>query len=299
MRKDEGVEGGDDGMSKPPSPPDGADAHVPPLRTSPIGFLRDNATVFTLALTTFGGILYVVLTRVSYWVYAPAGVTPSEVGLGYGPLLLGTAVALAVALAIVLAPVLLAFGAAWVRRKNAKVFALAAVVFVALAVASWFFSDVSSFYILPLLLTIPLLATLVVGLLWPGHVYKGVAIASTILVLAVAGLSMWYAATNARRHIKEASSSGQFALFELPWEGQIALLRRIDSPPSSARCGLYLGEANGIGVFEFAVIERGTIPRLRTLRTLRFPLTSMNIEIVPDAWSCSDVDVRVEPSPVT
>jgi hypothetical protein len=100
--------------------------------TGLVAFLRSNATALGVAAAALGGVLYVLLSWVASWVYQPAGVRPSDVGLGYVPLLAGTAVTLVVALAVVLAAVAVAFGAAWLRRKNVLAFVVAIIALLAL-----------------------------------------------------------------------------------------------------------------------------------------------------------------------
>jgi hypothetical protein len=220
-----------------------------------------------------GGVLYVLLTWVASWVYQPAGVRPSEVGLGYVPLLAGTAVTLVVALAVVLAAVAVAFGAAWLRNKKTWAFALAIIALLALVSVSWSINEDAGFFLgfLPV-------AVFIITF-WPKYAYKVIAILATILVLAVAGSSVWESASEARRNIQNVTSTLPIGVFDNPWEGQIALVQRIGS--TRARCGLYLGESNGTGV----LVYKSTEP-FKRLRTIRLPLSSVLIEIIPDQVVC-------------
>jgi hypothetical protein len=237
--------------------------------------LRDNATALTVVAAALGGVLYVLLTWIATWVYEPAGVRPSEAGLGYGPMLLGTAVTLFVALAVVLAGVSVAFGATWLRRKNAWAYALATIALLGIVFVSWSIDDVAGFF----LAALPM--ALVIAHLWPEHAYKMIAIFGTILVLVVSGVSLWNSATLARQDIQHVASGAPIGLSN-PWEGQIALVHAINSKKATARCGLYLGQANGIGVFVFVAGDEPGKP----LHTLRFPLSSALIEILPNQVVC-------------
>jgi hypothetical protein len=65
-----------------------------------------------------GGALYVFVTLLCIWVYDPLGVSPAEVGLGYGALLIRTAVALVWLIAfylVILGPISLALPSDWRR----------------------------------------------------------------------------------------------------------------------------------------------------------------------------------------
>jgi hypothetical protein len=236
--------------------------------------LRSNATALGVVAAALGGVLYVLLTWVASWVYQPAGVRPSDVGLGYVPLLAGTAVTLVVALAVVLAAVAVAFGAAWLRRKNVLAFVVAIIALLALVYFSSSINEDAGFF----LSSLP--AAAVVAIIWPEHAYKVIAILATILVLVVAGVTVWNSASEARRDIQDVVSGVPIGVFNNPWEGEIALVQRIGS--TKARCGLYLGESNGMGVL---VYNEGT-EQVKRLRTLRLPLSSVLIEILPDQTVC-------------
>jgi len=263
-------------------------AEAGPGAFSPFAFLRNNAPILGAAATALGVVLYVLLTWVAGWVYQPAGVRPSEVGLGYGQLLLGTAVALVAALAGVLAAVAVAFavvfGAAWLRKKiervrggretQAWVPALVTVVLLALAAASWFFGNgAGSFFIL-------LPAAVSAAYLRPKRAYKVIAIVATILALGAAGIGVQNAASLARNHIHNVTASNAIGVFNNPWEGQIALVQQLGS--TKATCGLYLGESNGTGVFVYNEYTE----QVKHLRTLRLPLSSVLITIIPDQVTC-------------
>ena len=244
--------------------------------TGPVAFWRSNATALGVAAAALGGVLYVLLTWVTSWVYQPAGVRPSDVGLGYVPLLAGTAVTLVGALAVVLAAVAVALGTAWLRTKRAWVrLGLAIIALGALVYVSVDINDVAAFFL------IPLPSAAFVAILWPKHAYKMIAIFATIIVLAVAGVTVWNSASQARRDIQDVASSAPIGLNN-PWEGEIANVQRIGSTSKTVTCGLYLGESNGTGVF---VVNEGT-EQVKQLRTVRLPLSSVLIEILPDHVLC-------------
>jgi hypothetical protein len=218
-------------------------------------------------------------------------VRPSEVGLGYGPLLVGTAVTLVGALAVVLAIVAVALGAAWLFRKalgaawlrEKQVLALVVVVIALLALAlvptlleisGHVISGNAAFFLgsLPLAVGIAIIS--------PKHVYKRIAISATILGLAVTGVTVRNSAVVARYDIENVTSANAIGVFDNPWEGQIARVQRIGSTGSA--CWLYLGDSNGIGVFVF---EEST-GQVKHLRTLRLPLSSVIVEILPDQVTC-------------
>jgi hypothetical protein len=282
--------------------------------TGPVAFWRSNATALGVAAAALGGVLYVLLTWVTAWVYQLAGVKPGDVGLGYVPLLAGTAVSLVVALAVVLALVAVALGATWLLRKafaagwlrsntpsensppenlilppsNKKQAWALAVVFVVLIVLTfvplfWTISGHSlsgnaAFF----LGSLP--AAVIIAIISGKRAHKVITIVAMIVALVTAVVTVWDAAAQARRDIQDVSSSVPIGLGNL-WEGEIANVQRIGS--TTVRCGLYLGESNGTGVFVVSegVYNKGT-EHVKILRTLQLPLSSVIIQIVPDAVLC-------------
>ena len=264
-------------------------------KTGPFAFWRSNATALGGAAAALGGVLFVLLTWVAGWVYQPAGVRPSDVGLGYVPLLAGTAVTLVGALAVVLAIVAVALGAAWLRRralraswlrnnrkKQAWALAVVLIALVALSLVPTFWSisghglsgNAAFFFAsLPVAVGIAFIPRERVF-------YKVITILATIVALVVAVSTVWNVASQARRDIQDVASSVPIGFFNNPWEGEIANVQRIGS--TTARCGLYLGESNGTGVL---VYNEGT-EQVKILRTLRLPLSSVLIEILPDQVVC-------------
>ena len=242
-----------------------------------IAFLKDNAQALGAAAAALGGVLYVLLTWITSWVYQPAGVRPSDVGLGYVPLLAGTAVTLVVALAVPSAIGAVAFGAAWLRGKNVWAFAVVFIALVALALVSafWSLSGNAAFFLGSLPVAVG------IAIYWPKHAYKVIAISATILVLVVAGVTVWNGASQARRDILDAASSVPIGVNN-PWEGEIANVQRIGSTSTTVTCGLYLGESNGTGV----LVYNESTGQFKHLRTLRLPLSSVLIEIMPDQVVC-------------
>jgi hypothetical protein len=178
-----------------------------------VAFLASNATGLSVAGAFLGSVVYVLLTWVASWVYEPAGVRPSEVGLGYGAMLLGTAVTLVVALGVVLVTVAIAFGAAWLRRKKNKALFLlslfAILALVLLVVASWPVDDVAGFFL------VPLPAAVAVANIVPEHAYKVIAIFATILALVVVGVSVWNTASAARRDIQDGVSGARLSDYSI------------------------------------------------------------------------------------
>jgi hypothetical protein len=247
-----------------------------PSGTGPLAFLASNATQLSVAGALLGGILYVLLTWVSNWVYEPAGVRPSDVGLGYGAMLVGTAVTLVVALALVLLTVAFAFGAVWLGRKKRVLLTVSAIVALFGLVAVVTFIDAVAGFFLGLL---P--GALIFAALFPANAYKVIAIGATIIALLVAGFTVWNYASDARRDIRDGISGAPIGLFNSPWEGRIAAFRAMTAPSSvHDRCGLYLGEANGIGVF--VVVSQDSGQRA----TFRLPLSSLFMEILPEQTQC-------------
>jgi hypothetical protein len=55
---------------------------------------KELAAVSSAVIAIVGGALYVFVTLLCIWVYEPLGVSPAEVGLGYGAVLIRTAAAL-------------------------------------------------------------------------------------------------------------------------------------------------------------------------------------------------------------
>ena len=284
--------------------------------TGPVAFWRSNATALGVAAAALGGVFYVLLTWVTSWVYQPAGVKPSDVGLGYTPLLAGTAVTLVAALAVVLALVAVALGATWLLRKafgaawlrsatpsensarakrasppeilppsNKKQAWALAVVFIALLALTftplfWTISGHSlSGNAVFFLGSLP--AAVFIAIISGKRAHKVIAIVATIVALVTAVFTVWDAAAQARRDIQDVSSSAPIGLSNL-WEGEIANIRKIGSTSTAVTCGLYLGESNGTGVF---VVSEGT-GQFKHLRTFRLPLSSALIEILPDQVLC-------------
>ena len=250
--------------------------------------MKSNATALGAAAAALGGVLYVVLTWVSSWVYQPAGVRPSDVGLGYVPLLAGTAVALVSALAVVLAVVAVGLGAVWLLKKAlgeallkkqawALGVALIALLVPALVATFLWISRHGISGNAALFLSF-LSVAVAIAIISGERAYKVIAISATILALAVAGVTVWNSAWLARHHIQEVSSSAPIGAFNNLWEGEIANVQGVGS--TTVRCGLYLGESNGTGVL---VYEEDT-GQFKHLRTLRLPLSS--VVILPDQSGC-------------
>jgi chromate transport protein ChrA len=251
-----------------PTPPD--QSHVAEL----VDFFRSYGRTLTASAGFLGGLFYVLLTWTASWVYSPAGVKPSEVGLGYGSLLVGTAVALVTALAFVLAGIATAFVALWLRQRIrgrkgvlASLLAYGAVVAIVLAAGWW---DVAN----ALFLLVP---ALVFAYLFPRRAYRLVAGAGLILVLVLVYFVVLNNARLAKHDIEQVESLAQYDVFN-PWEGHIATVRTSTTKPI---CGLYLGNADGIGVLVIA----GDSPETR--RTMRFPLSSATLDIYPQKSLCS------------
>jgi hypothetical protein len=77
-------------------------------------------------------------------------------------------------------------------------------------------------------------------------------------------------------------------IFNNPWEGKIARVQQIGS--TNVLCGLYLGESDGADVF---VYEEST-GHVKRLRTLRLPLSSALIKIIPDQVTCKGLQSSSE-----
>jgi hypothetical protein len=247
-----------------------------------VGFFQSYGRALTASAGVLGGLFYILLTWTSSFVYHPVGVRPGEVGLGYGVLLVGTAATLVVALAVVLAGVCVAFLAMWLRQKTTLGYVLACVAVVAVCVLALAVNDIAGFF---LALLLPL--ALVAAYLFPEHAYRLVAGVGFFIVLVVAFVTVGIDATEARSDIKDgstrtpiedvAASSTPFPLLNFNiWEGRIADVHTSESQI----CGLYLGEADGIGVLE---VEGETPGKLVTMR---FPLASSTLEIHPDRSTC-------------
>src|SRR4051812_37510099 len=71
--------------------------------------LTENASKLAAAAGVLGGVVYLLLYIACTWVYEPLGVSPSDVGLGYGELLVRAGVGFVG---------VLAFGIAWAFVTN-------------------------------------------------------------------------------------------------------------------------------------------------------------------------------------
>jgi hypothetical protein len=158
----------------------------------------------------------------------------------------------------------------WLRAKSSVAYVLACVAVVAFAFAAISLNDVAGF----VLILLPV--ALLVAALFPEHAYRLIAGVGLLLVLVVASISVWNNAVVARNDIEAITSSAQFDLFN-PWEGRIAIVRT----SSTDTCGLYLGEANGLGV----LVVRAQAPGEKR-RTMRFPLSSVVLVVRPEAAAC-------------
>jgi hypothetical protein len=164
--------------------------------------LKSNATALGAAAAALGGVLYVVLTWVSSWVYQPAGVRPSDVGLGYVPLLAGTAVALVSALAVVLAVVAVGLGAVWLLKKalgkallKKQAWALGVALIALLVpplVATFLWISRHGISGNAALFLSFLSVAVAIAIISGERAYKVIAISATILALAVAGVTEGY-----------------------------------------------------------------------------------------------------------
>ena len=114
-------------------------------------------------------------------------------------------------------------------------------------------------------------------------VYQPAGVRSSDVGLVVAGVTVfvWNGASQARRDILDAASSVPIGVNN-PWEGEIANVQRIGSTSTTVTCGLYLGESNGTGV----LVYNESTGQFKHIRTLRLPLSSVLIEIMPDQVVC-------------
>jgi hypothetical protein len=241
-----------------------------------VGFLRDHAAGIGAAATAAGGVLYVFLNLISSWVYEPLGATPAQVGLGYGPTLIGAA-ALLLWLALAGAAfVALALAATWIAGRMGRGWWLLVALFGLLAVAALMVTDPFT-----AALTASVAIAVAAGRRWPGRRYAVSAAVGVIFGVVIGmGAVLWWA-DYARDQITGGyATSGPWSG---PWAAQVVSVRPTD--PSSApelptdRCLLYLGEANGMSMFFDSEAEG---------RSLRVPTAGPVIEIRPGAVSASD-----------
>ena len=264
--------------------------------------VKENSTALGTAAIAVGGLLYVVLTFIARWVYAPLGVKPAEVGLGYGPLLVGTAIALPLILAVSLATVGLALAVSWIAAKLASTLGRA-----------WF------------LLLVALFAVALVALVALGDAHPAVTVYAAVLILAavIGGLAGGSLRTNAilglvillvtvggglidearrTRHDLERGYSPRYGPWgtgpwATPWDASVARVFWASPEARGPRlppCVLYLGEANGVSVFYDPGPLDGPLGRESWLadraRTLRLPTSSVVVEIHPNLSAASPIE---------
>ena len=239
-------------------------------------FLREHAAGIGAAATAVGGVLYVLLSLISSWVYEPMGATPAQVGLGYGPTLIGAA-ALLLWLALAGAAfVALAVAATWIAGRMGRGWWLLVAFFALLAVAALMVADPAT-----AASTASVAIAVAAGRRWRRRRYAvSAAVGVAFGVVVGVGAILWWA-DHARDQITGGyATSGPWSG---PWAAQVVSVRPTD--PSSAqelpadRCLLYLGEANGMSML-FDGKGEG--------RSLRVPTAGLVIEIRPGAVSASN-----------
>ena len=247
-----------------------------------MNFLKNYAAIIGATTTAIGGVLYVFLSIISSWVYSPLGITPSQVGLGYGPLLIRAAVLLfwiGLTGAIVVG---LTLFAAWLSAKPGRRWLLGALLaMVALiALVAWDAATAA------LAAAVPLAA--VVGWRWPRRRYLVSALVGAIfaVLVGVGSISWW--ALRAGDDIE--AGHGTSGAWSGPWAAQVVSVRPTESSSSlrfpSNHCLLYLGEANGMSAWD----DSGNSTDGEGERTWRVPTAGLVIEIYSHAIGVDDCD---------
>jgi hypothetical protein len=236
-------------------------------------FLRENAAALGIIGAAGGGLLYVLVSVLANWVYEPAGVTAAEVGLGYGPLLLGTAQALVFVLAAAVVVIGLLAALIWMSRELGAWWWLA----IPAAFGVSFLATTTVIYIAGGWLTAGLILT--VGIVY-GHFAStrwlkvGAGVVALIALAATAGF-LRDAANSARIDLREGVANPP-GLWTQPWSSRVVTVRDADSlknVPGLPKCVLYLGEANGTSVFYAASPRNPHTVRLPTSTILTIMVT--------------------------
>lgn len=248
--------------------------------------LRDSAGAIGAVLGLLGALAYVLLAVLCTVVYGPLGVTPADVGLGYGELLLRAGVGLAgvvafgLALCAAVAGLMHVLGP-WPSGRAADVGLAVAVV--AAAVAAWL-ADVSPAAVLVGVYVVAF-AALLSRRVGTGAVTRVWLILVTTSMMVAPILFAGGLIVNAfedRGQLQRGERPDDFFLdLQPPWEAEVVRVSWAESPgprrPALPRCVLYLGKAEGTTI----LYDWG---RGRP-RTLRLPTSSLLIEVLPEARS--------------
>ena len=240
-------------------------------------FLGDHATAIGAAVTAAGGVLYVLLSVISSRVYDPIGVTPAQVGLGYGPMLLGAATLLLWLAAVIAVFAALTLAAIWLAGKLGRWWWVLVALFALLAVAAVLAVDAAT-----AALTASVALGVAAGRRQAGRRYvAGAAVAVAFGLVTGVGAIYWWA-DRARDDMATgfATSGG----LRGPWVTQVVSVHPVEgSELPTDRCLLYLGEADGMSVLHDPGGEG---------RTWRVPTTDLQMEIHPDAALTTDCKLQ-------
>ena len=220
------------------------------------------------AATTVGGVLYVLLSVISARVYDPLGVTPEQVGLGYGAMLIRAA-ALVLGLAAATGVLIgVALAATWLVARFGRRWWVFVVLFALLAAAAILVGDPFT----AAALTASVAVALVVGRRGDRR-YAAAAVVATATGVLVGLAAIFWWAERARDHIRDGQDTAGYG----PWSAQVVSIRATDaSGLPKDRCLLYLGEADGMTVLDDPSREQ---------HTWRAPTAGLLIEVHPDATS--------------
>ena len=224
------------------------------------------------AATAVGGVLYVLLTVISERDYDPFGVTPAEVGLGYGAMLIGAAALLLWLAAVVAALLAFSLAATWLAARLGRRWWVLVVFFALLAGGAMLAVDPADPAIAALTGSV---AVAVVASRRRRRRYVASALVAVAFGVVVGvGAIVWWA-ERARDNMLDGYDTA--GLWFGPWAARVVSIRAGDlSELPIDRCLLYLGEADGMTVLYDPEGED---------RTWRVPTTGLLIEIHPDASS--------------
>jgi hypothetical protein len=237
-----------------------------------VTFLRDHVAGIGAAATVVGGVLYVLLSVISAGVYESVGVTPAQVGLGYGPMLIAAAALLLWLAAVTAVYVALALGATWLAARLGRRWWVLVLLFALLAGGALLADDPATAGS-----TASVAVALLVSRRRQNRYAASAVVAVAFGVIVGFGVIFWWAQRAEDDILAGRSSSGPWAG---PWGAEVVSIRAEDSSElPTDRCLLYLGEADGLTVLYDPSRE-----------TWRVPTNALLIEVHPDAFNTDDCD---------
>jgi len=265
-------------VSTPANTPSTASANTPSTASELLKQLRDSAGVIGLGVGALGALLYVVLSYLVARVYAPLGLTPTEVGLDQATLLLRSATAFAGVVGLYGSLVLLAYVVGELGFRGQ--FSAAALLIIASCVGgAALFRDWH----------IGLGVLLVVGGFGLTMFSAAQANHRTVGWIAVAAITLYGCsgvlrdAANSDRGRILGGTRPENVVYGLrpPWSAEVVRVAWAEAPsprkPQLPPCLLYLGEASGTSVLFDA--------RSGHRRALRLPTSKLLIEVLPTTHS--------------